>query len=188
MLGRVTQQFAALVRFSKPFFTGQYLVIINTASCGVLLGAGDVIEQSLERRQKLAENWDTVRTVHMFFTGCSMGPLLHYWYSWLDRRIPAKGVKSIKSVTLKVTIDQIFSPVFGCWYFVSMGLFEGHSWAESWNEFREKFWEYYTAELCVWPACQMINFLFLPPAYRVLFVNTVILGWNVYLSYLKHRR
>lgn len=188
MLGRAIQQIATLARFYKPLlFNGRYLIITNTVSCGFLLGTADILQQSLERRQKSTQNWDSARTAHMFITGCSMGPLLHYWYFWIDKIAPAKGVKGIKVVIIKVILDQAFAPFFGGWYFLAMGLLQGQSVASSWNEFREKFWDYYLAELSLWPAAQMINFLFLHPRYRVLFVNVVTLGWNVYLSYLKHR-
>ena len=38
----------------------------------------------------------------------------------------------------------------------------------------------------VWPPAQLINFLLIPSAYRVLYVNTVTLAWDVFMSYAKH--
>ncbi|XP_053142856.1 mpv17-like protein 2 [Hemicordylus capensis] len=191
MLGRATRQFAALIRFSKPlfkpFFTRRYLMMTNTVTSGFLMGAADIIQQSLERRQKPTQNWNADRMVNMFITGCAMGPLLHYWYYWIDKIIPGKDVNGIKPAIIKVTIDQVFAPFFGGWYFITVGLLQGQSLVYSWNEFIDKFWDYYIAEIYVWTAAQMLNFLFVPPTYRVLFVNIVTLGWNVYLSYIKHK-
>ena len=40
------------------------------------------------------------------------------------------------------------------------------------------------ANFMVWPLVQGINFKFVPLDLRVLFVNTVSLGWNCFLSFL----
>lgn len=39
----------------------------------------------------------------------------------------------------------------------------------------------------LWPAVTMINFMYIPMKYQVLFANFVGIFWNMYMSYIAYR-
>lgn len=166
-------------------FKEQNLLVTNTVSGGIILAVGDTVQQTREIIKDPKKSRDWQRTGRMFVVGVCLSPVDHYWYIWLDRVLPSA---SIRTAVKKVLIEQILaSPILSALFFMGIGSLEGQALNESLNEFRSKFWELYKAEWCVWPPAQIINFYFLPTKYRVMYVNFITLGWDVYLSYLKHR-
>lgn len=166
---------------------GRYLLVTNTVSSGVLMLAGDVAAQEIERRLEaksttLGLDWQ--RMFNMTLVGLSQGPLHHYLYKWMDVLLPGA---SVRTVFKKIAIDQFaISPIFIVTYLYSAGLLEGASVTECTTELRHKYWTIYTADWLVWPPTQFINFYLISPKYRVLYINAITMLYNVFLCYIKH--
>ncbi|XP_026202002.1 mpv17-like protein 2 [Anabas testudineus] len=186
MLPQAGKEFLVRLRSScGMLFHGRYLLLINSLGGGGMMAFADVLEQTWEIRKEPDQLRDWSRTGRTFVVGCSVGPLLHYWYYWLDRVYVGKALNTVGK---KILADQLIgSPVVGMGYFLGMDVMEGHTLSEGWEELKNKFLELYKTSWFVWPPAQMINFCFLSPKFRVLYINSVSLGWDTYLSYLKHR-
>ena len=85
------------------------LLLINTATCGVLYSAGDFCRQKIDGKEL---NWS--RTGRMGFLGCCLGPLDHFWYTALDKLLPAV---TTATVFRKVMLDQIIMAPICCTLF-----------------------------------------------------------------------
>lgn len=179
-----SKQATNLRKFVTVAFSDKYLVFTNITISISLSSLGDVLEQRYEIYTKDLEKWDKKRTLHMAFSGLTIGLLCHYWYKILDKYIIGK---SFHMVTKKLLLDQfIFSPIMIITFFGSLALLEKNPMENFKEEVRDKFIRLYRAEWMVWPPAQIINFYFLPTKYRVLYDNVISLGYDVYTSQVKH--
>ncbi len=142
----------------------------------------------------------------MFLVGSVQGPINHIFYGWLDRTIKAVN---LMNVSKKIVLDQlIMSPICIVAFFYSAGLLDGQSTNECTDELKSKFLtvymvkrkrksiagvtennkflSYLQTDWTVWPITQFVNFYYLHPKYRVIYVNFVTMLYNVFLSYIKH--
>lgn len=166
---------------------GKYLLATNIISSGVLMSIGDLMSQEIEYRNGTStatNRYDWTRNAKMFVVGAAQGPLHHYFYGWLDRRHVGA---TVRITTIKIAYDQfIMSPVCIAAFFYTAGWADGKSNSECTDEFCAKFTRVYITDWIVWPATQFINFYYLAPKYRVIYVNFITMMYNVFLSYVKH--
>ncbi|GJQ13026.1 hypothetical protein GpartN1_g4817.t1 [Galdieria partita] len=174
-LGRWMRSYRQLL-MDKPVMT-------KSVTCGVLSLAGDVAAQYLEQRyskkdSKKVIQMDVGRTMRFTSFGLLIfGPCAHYWYQLLDRLFPKATTRSLIS---KVLADQtLFTPLAIVGVFSYVSLLEGRPFV---SKVKQDFWTTLKANWALWLPAQTINFRFTPPEYRVLFVNSVALIWNVYLA------
>ncbi|KAK4012017.1 mpv17-like protein 2 [Daphnia magna] len=188
-LSLVRLKWSAIIKTSKvagKTLFSKYLLITNVTISTSLSGIGDTLQQQYEilTGDDPNQTWNKKRTVDMSATGTVVGVICHFWYNWLDKRLPGK---TFKIVLKKLLVDQvIFSPFLIAVFFGTVGVLEHMSTAEVLEEIKAKAWRLYAAEWVVWPPAQLINFYLLPTRFRVLYDNTISLGYDVYTSYVKH--
>lgn len=174
----------SVVTTGQKLFSPKLLLYTNTAITISLSVTGDVLQQWYQARTKpeKARAWDRTRTQLMAGTGMAIGPLVHYWYIFLDRWLPGR---SLPVLCKKVALDQLVcSPVYVSLFLLSLGLMENKTWAEIKNDFVGKGAVLSVAEWIVWPPAQFINFYFLPTKYRVMYDSTISLAFDCFWSYV----
>jgi len=170
--------------FFTKAFSKKYLLATNLTLSVSLSGVGDIIEQNYEIMTKEIDQFNSKRTRNMSISGLSLGLVCHYWYHYLDRFLPGY---TLRVAMKKLVLDQfIASPLCIATFFLTLGYLEGTSKEEFIKETKQKAIKLYVADWMVWPPAQFINFYLLPYQYRVLFDNTISLGYDIYTSRVKH--
>jgi len=172
--------------FKKIF--ERYLFATNLGLSFGLSGLGDLIEQRLETKKNLLKkpqiNWN--RTLHMSTSfGLTSGFLCHFWYNYLDKVFPGRG---IKVVVQKIAWDQVlFSPICIIACLVVAGRLEQQSASNLASTTLQLGGRLYLAEWVIWPPAQFVNFYFLPTKFRVLYDNIISLVYDTYTSHIKYQ-
>ncbi|XP_070195464.1 mpv17-like protein 2 [Littorina saxatilis] len=170
-------------------FLSRNLFVTNVIAFGGLLSLGDCFSQNLQNYHQIKSTgqrreYDYARTGRMFILGMVLGPFGHFFYASLDKFIQGS---SVSHVLRKIAADQLIgSPLFYSGFLIGGGALEGKSMRQCKVELKEKFSTIYMADCCLWPPAQFINFYFLPPRFRLIYISALSLVWNTYLSYIKH--
>ena len=100
----------------------------------------------------LSRNWNYLRTGHMSLSfGLTSGIMCHFWYNYLDRLHPGRGLKTIAK---KVLTDQVlFSPVCIAACLLMSAILKGADFEQksTWRGACHKGLQLYIAEWLLWP-------------------------------------
>jgi protein Mpv17 len=147
--------------------------------------AGDALAQNFVEGSD--KPYDVMRTVRLGSFGFLIhGTTGHYFYGMLDSKLPGTAPMTVAS---KVLIDQtIWNPIFGLMFFGYLSLMEGKTFEEYTNKLKADLSTAVMGSWAVWVPAHTVNFAFVPPAQRLLYINTIQIGYNVFLSFLGNKK
>ncbi|GBF95122.1 hypothetical protein Rsub_07706 [Raphidocelis subcapitata] len=159
-----------------------------TKACTSLVGfmIGDLIAQSVAHP---GAPIDALRVLRLGLYGLMIdGPMGAKWYDWLEANINPSRPRDNDTVLLKTALDQTFYAAFGTvLFFTVVTLLEGRPSAVA-SVVATKFWPTLLANFAIWPAAHLVNFKYVPAAYRIAYNNVVAIGWLALLSAITHSK
>ncbi|KAG0303144.1 hypothetical protein BGZ98_006965 [Dissophora globulifera] len=153
---------------------------------------------------------DFTRMGRFMFYNFSVAPLMHTWYTFLDKnfpinnatapgaagatgagKMPAPSSKLMRTVTpafkRMVTDQTLFAPVGLALLFSGLTILEGGGVEEIKDKLNNNYISTLKANYAVWPLVQLVNFSVMPLQLRLPFVSVVGIAWNAYLSLVNSR-
>ncbi|KJA25633.1 hypothetical protein HYPSUDRAFT_37670 [Hypholoma sublateritium FD-334 SS-4] len=162
---------------------------------GCLNAIGDTMAQLVQNTWGRGDiekhrQYDFQRTARFFAFGMGISPIMGRWNRFLERRFPLRSLQNTNGVSFaalskRVACDQLIMAPCGLVIFLgSMGIMERRSPRQIGDRFRDLYRTVLLANWKVWPLAQMINFRYMPLAYRVPFSQSCGMVWTLYLSLL----
>ncbi|RWS24032.1 coiled-coil domain-containing protein 58-like protein [Leptotrombidium deliense] len=142
------------------------------------------VEHHVVLKKKTPREHDYRRSLSMAVGGFGFGLMGHFWYKFLDRKLPGNAKMTIAK---KIGCELMLSPLFFLEAFFIVGLFEGRTPKECIVNFKNNFPLVFAVDCCIWTPLQAVNFYFLPPKYRFLYVATITLLYDVFFSFVLHK-
>lgn len=140
---------------------------------------------SADHKQVLKYDFTSVKRLAVWGT-VVIAPLFTQWYKWLD------GRKSF-SIWTKIFLDQfILTPPLLIVFFGVMAACECYSWSNGndlWShvkrEIETKLPKVYLADCLFWIPVQLLNFRYVPPMWRVMYVAVTTFIWTNVLCFAR---
>lgn len=173
--------FGPLFSFVKAYneALSQHPVAVKAATSLLGFLIGDIVAQSFN-----PEPFDVLRCMRLsLYGGMIDGPVGHFFYQFLDRRIFPDEPKSNKAVLTKTSVDQlIWAPTMTVVFLTFLTTLEGRPETIA-TVLQTKLLPILAANFTLWPMAHLVNFKFVPPEQRILFNNVVAIVWTTWLSW-----
>ena len=154
---------------SKPILTKASTSLVGFA-------VSDILTQLFIEKM----DFDLKRLVKMASFGFLLhGTTGHFFYKFLDNKISGTDPVSVAS---KVAIDQtLWAPVFMVMFFSYMMVFEGTPELIE-SKLRQDIFTAVKGSWMTWIPAHTINFAFVPSDMRLLYINTIQIFFNMFMS------
>ncbi|XP_078045704.1 peroxisomal membrane protein 2 [Augochlora pura] len=165
-------------------FTGTYLERLYTSpvktkaitSC-ILASLGNIVSQKISGAKYV--NGDSV-LVYGLFGLLFGGPIPHYFYQFIH--------PFVRNPLLLLLIERcLYTPCYQALTLYVLALFEGNTSNDAMKQMKKLYWPLLSANLKYLTLLQFINFKYVPPMLRVLFINLVGSMWVIYLAQQRAR-
>ncbi|KAI8601291.1 putative integral membrane protein, Mpv17/PMP22 family [Dissophora ornata] len=208
---------ATVLKSAYAFYNRQYqarpILTICTTNA-ILAGISDTLTQNdyqaIEEHQPTSDSTsistpslDFARMGRFMFYNFSVAPLIHTWYSFLEKNfpinitspsssvnssvksLPAPSSRLIQTMTpalKRMVADQtLFAPAGLALLFTGLTVLEGGGVQEIKDKLNNNYLTTLKANYAVWPIVQLVNFSLMPLQLRLPFVSVVGIAWNAYL-------
>ncbi|XP_030019920.2 mpv17-like protein [Manduca sexta] len=161
-------------------------VLTNTAVYAAFYTAAELSQQTFNKIYSPEKpELDLASAARIVSVGSSVyAPTLYFWYKFLDSKFAGNA---LKVVATKVSADQfLMTPVLLATFFTLLGVLERRE--DVFEELREKYWKTFIANQTFWIPAQTINFFFMPPHLRVVYVASTSFIWINVLCFIKRQK
>lgn len=174
-------------------------LLTKCITAGIIVGLGDLTSQCLGllRLSLLVDSAtaqasalpgiDWYRSGTYVLLGLLIqAPISHYYYAKLDAALPPTPSPCSSTTIIKLAIDQLcFAPTFLLCVFLFLDTVQhGLSPIGMFHHIQSSYCSTLVANWKLWTPATLINFVAVPPQYRVLFCNAVFFLWSIILSML----
>ncbi|XP_053628472.1 mpv17-like protein [Cherax quadricarinatus] len=165
-------------------------IVGNVIVYGLLYTGAEFFQQTINNKVMIPAGstpkpYDTGTLARYGIMGTCVFPhTLYHAYKYLDSKFVGK---SLRMVLPKLAADAlVITPVNLTLFYVGMSALEGKDdWLEEW---RKKIIPTFVTASVFWVPVSLINFRFLPPQARVVFVGTCQVIWVSILCWFKRQK